>query len=60
MDGIKLKSLYEGDSITIYRVEDEEGEVGFDITFFDSVTVHFVKEEFNELLEILHQIQPED
>ncbi len=58
-DGIRMQSLYEGESLSIYRVEDEDGEVGFDITFFDSVTIHFMRDEWNELVEIMQEFEPE-
>lgn len=59
-DSIKMQNLYEGESLSIYRVEDEDGEVGFDITFFDSVTIHFMREEWNELVEIMQQLEVEE
>lgn len=55
-----MQNLYEGESLSIYRVEDEDGEVGFDITFFDSVTIHFMREEWNELVEIMQQLEVEE
>lgn len=58
-DGISMQSLYDGESMSIYRVEDEDGEVGFDITFFDSVTVHLMRDEWNELVEILQEMEVE-
>ncbi|MBZ0304692.1 MAG: hypothetical protein K8I82_01370 [Anaerolineae bacterium] len=59
-DNIKMQNLYEGESLSIYRVEDEDGEVGFDITFFDSVTLHLMREEWNELVEIMQQLEAEE
>lgn len=58
-DGISMQSLYDGESMSIYRVEDEDGEVGYDITFFDSVTVHLMRDEWNELVEILQEMEVE-
>lgn len=54
-----MQSLYDGESMSIYRVEDEDGEVGYDITFFDSVTVHLMRDEWNELVEILQEMEVE-
>ena len=55
-DNIKVKTLYEGDTFSIYRVEDEDGEIGYDLNLFDSVTLHFLEEEWNEFLEVLDQV----
>lgn len=58
-DETMIQALYEGDDFSIYRVEDLDGEVGFDVTLFDSVTLHFLKEEWNDFLEVLHNLSPE-
>lgn len=58
--GITLQSLYEGEDISIYRVTDEDGEVGFDVTLYDTVTLHFVKDEWNEFLEVLQSLDIEE
>jgi len=58
-DGTMIQALYEGDDFSIYRVEDLDGEVGFDVTLFDSVTLHFLKEEWNDFLEVLQNLSPE-
>ena len=44
-NGTQIQALYEGENFSIYRVEDLDGEVGFDVTLFDSITLHFLKEE---------------
>ena len=54
-----IQTLYEGEDFSIYRVEDGDGEVGFDVTLFDSVTVHFIKDEWNDFLTILKNFDPE-
>ena len=58
--GTSIQALYEGDDMSIYRVEDADGDVGFDMTLFDSVTLHFLKEEWNDFLEVIHSLQKED
>ena len=55
-DNIKVKTLHEGDTFSIYWVEDEDGEIGYDLNLFDSVTLHFLEEEWNEFLEVLDQV----
>ena len=55
-DKIKVKTLHEGETFSIYRVEDEDGEIGYDLNLFDSVTLHFLEEEWNEFLEVLDQV----
>lgn len=55
-DNIKVKTLHEGETFSIYRVEDEDGEIGYDLNLFDSVTLHFLEEEWNEFLEVLDQV----
>ena len=55
-DNIKVKTLHEGETFSIYRVEDEEGQIGYDLNVFDSVTLHFLEEEWNEFLEVLDQV----
>ena len=58
-DGTLVQALYEGDDFSVYRVEDVDGEVGFDVTLFDSITLHFLKEEWNEFLEAMHSLETE-
>lgn len=60
MNDIDIQPIYEGDVFSIYRIEEEGGEVGFDVNFYDSVTIHFLKEEWNSFLDVIHSIQPED
>jgi hypothetical protein len=55
-DSIKVKTLHEGENFSIYRVEDEDGEVGYDLNLFDSVTLHFLEEEWKEFLGVLDQV----
>jgi len=55
-DGVNVKTLHEGESFSIYRVEDEDGEIGYDLTLFDTVTLHFIEEEWKEFLEVLDQV----
>jgi hypothetical protein len=56
----KIEMVFESDTLTIYRVEDEEGEVFFDVHLFDSITLHFMKEEWNEFVEAIHSLDTED
>jgi hypothetical protein len=55
-DGLKIKTIHEGENFSIYRVEDSDGEIGYDLNLFDTVTVHFVEDEWNELLAVLDQV----
>lgn len=55
-DGAYIQPLYEGDNFSIYRIEDVDGEVGFDLHLFDTMTVHFLEDEWNELLEVLRNL----
>jgi hypothetical protein len=55
-NNIKVKTLHEGDTFSIYRVEDEAGQIGYDLNLFDSVTLHFLEEEWNEFLDVLDQV----
>ena len=55
-ENITVKTLHEGDTFSIYRIENEEGEIGYDLNLFDSVTLHFIEEEWNEFLDVLDQV----
>lgn len=59
-DDMKVQMLFESDSMSIYRIEDEDGEVAFDINLFDTITIHLVKEEWNELAEAIGAIGTEN
>lgn len=59
-NGTSIQALYEGENFSIYRVEDLDGDVGFDVTLFDSITLHFLKEEWNEFLGVMHNLTLED
>jgi hypothetical protein len=58
-DNVNIQVLYEGDTFSVYRFEEEDGEVAIDVNLFDTITLHFVKEEWNEFLEVLHSLQAE-
>jgi len=59
-DGAYIQALYEGDDFSIYRIEDVDGEVGFDVTLFDSITLHFLKDEWNEFIEVIKNLSAEE
>lgn len=54
-----IQTLYESEDFSIYRVQDSEGEVGIDVTLYDTVTVHFVKDEWNDFLSLMHSLKLE-
>lgn len=56
MSDMKIQPVFEGENFSIYRVEDEEGDIGFDVNFFDNVTVHFLAEEWDEFLDVIQSI----
>ncbi|MFP4321995.1 MAG: hypothetical protein ACLFTK_06035 [Anaerolineales bacterium] len=58
-DGLQIQAIYEGDTFSVYRIEEEGGEVGYDLNLFDSVTVHFLKEEWQAFLEVMHDLEIE-
>ncbi|NJL93083.1 MAG: hypothetical protein HC915_04840 [Anaerolineae bacterium] len=58
-NGTMIQALFEGETFSIYRVEDADGDVGIDVTLFDSITVHFLKDEWNEFLEVMQTLRPE-
>lgn len=60
MDTPSIQTIFEGDDFSIYRVEDEDGEVGYDVTFYDTVTVHFIKEEWNAFVEVVQALKTEE
>ncbi|HLA43179.1 MAG TPA: hypothetical protein VJZ27_07080 [Aggregatilineales bacterium] len=58
-DGLDIQLLYEGDLYSAHRIE-EDGEVEFSINLFGTVTVHFDLDEWNEFLDAMHSLNPED
>lgn len=58
-DEVNVQLLFESDSMSIYRIQDEDGEVAFDLNLFDTVTLHFMKDEWNELVEAIQAIGAE-
>jgi hypothetical protein len=51
--------LYEGDDVRVYRVE-EGDEVGYDLNLFDTITLHFLREEWEEFLQAMHSLSLKD
>jgi|GEM_PF-5460441 len=56
MPDVDVKVLIENDTLTIYKITDEDGDVGYDLNLFDSITVHFVEEEWTELIEAIKSV----
>jgi len=55
---VNFQSLYEGDLFSVHRIE-EDGEVQYSITIFDTVTIHLDAEEWNEFLEVMNSLPAE-
>ena len=58
-DSVDIQLLYEGDLYSAHRIE-EDGEVEFTVNFFGTVTLHFDVDEWNEFLEAMQSLSPED
>jgi hypothetical protein len=57
-EGISIKTVYEGETFSVYRIEEEGGDVGYDLNLFDNVTVHFLEEEWQAFLDVLQGLDP--
>jgi hypothetical protein len=52
-----IQVLYEGENFAIYRIEDEDGSVGYDLHILDTLTVHLIEDEWNEFLDIMQNLE---
>lgn len=59
-DNLQIRSLFEGETYSVYRIEEEDGEVGYDLNLFGTITIHFLEEEWEEFLEVMHSLSPKD
>jgi hypothetical protein len=57
-NNFRVRNLFESELYTIDRIE-EDGEVEFAINFFGTFTLHLDLDEWQELLEAMHSIEPE-
>lgn len=55
-NGVDVKLLLESETVNIYKITDEEGDIGYDINLFDTITVHFLEEEWEEFVEAIKTV----
>lgn len=56
-DNIIINTVFENETYVIVKIEDEDGDIGYNVDFFGAVTLHFTGEEWDEFVGVIESLK---